>query len=564
MPPATAPGLVGNAFALGDSPVLGTEGLPSVVDAVSVEMWVRAVPSQTVQTLASRWSFPDVDDAARSFHLWISPDGRLVWETDDVTLRRPQELSADVPQLFDGVFHHVAATRDRTTVMLYVDGSPVASAASFGGALNPAPGVPFRLGTKTGLGTMFAFTGEIDEAAVYDRALSPADVSAIATAGDQGKCPRVSAVFSEAAESGLGHLVGPSVAVDGDTIAVGFPFDATPGGIVSGVVQIYTRTNGAWTAQATLTASDATEGDQFGRDIDLDGDTLVVGAPGRQDPFGGDGAAFAFRRSGAAWTEEAVFVGGGDSQWYGLSVATNGGSAVIGEFNGQLTAAARVYERSAAGWSAAAELQADDLAPNDLFGYTVDISGSRIVAAAIYDDTSAGTDAGSVYVFTKSAGTWTQTGKVTSPWQGPFQYFGALLDLDGARLAAYAIVEVGGEREGSVQVFDDIGLPGIAELLTSDDLGASTSFGTPSLDGDLLVIGSPAATVDGVTGVGRAHVYRHQASGWTHQADLMAPDTEPFGSFGGGVVVSGDTAVVSWQRGSSGSSERAAAVAFDL
>lgn len=114
-------------------------------------------------------------------------------------------------------------------------------------------------------------------------------------------------------------------------------------------------------------------------------------------------------------------------------------------------------------------------------------------------------------------------------------------------------------------MFDDIDAPAVAALLTSDDIGASTSFGTSlSLDGDALLIGSPLATVDAELGVGRAHLFRHQAIGWAHVADLMSPQTESFGSFGSDVALSGDTTVINWRRRSQGSDNPASAVAFDL
>src|SRR5262245_5423764 len=54
-----------------------------------------------------------------------------------------------------------------------------------------------------------------------------------------------------------------------------------------------------------------------------------------------------------------------------------------------------------------AQLFASDGAANDFFAYSVAISGDTLIVGANQDDTSRGTDAGSVYVFVCDAeGVW--------------------------------------------------------------------------------------------------------------------------------------------------------------
>ena len=42
----------------------------------------------------------------------------------------------------------------------------------------------------------------------------------------------------------------------------------------------YVRSNGVWSEQQKLTASDGAEGDYFGCSVAIDGDTAVIGAHG--------------------------------------------------------------------------------------------------------------------------------------------------------------------------------------------------------------------------------------------------------------------------------------------
>ncbi|HEX3042791.1 MAG TPA: LamG domain-containing protein [Solirubrobacterales bacterium] len=70
-----------------------------------------------------------------------------------------------------GVAKHVAATYDGTTVKLYVDGVQVASTTSKGSITAPST---FTVGARSDFAGSWA--GVIDDAAVYDRALSAAEV----------------------------------------------------------------------------------------------------------------------------------------------------------------------------------------------------------------------------------------------------------------------------------------------------------------------------------------------------------------------------------------------------
>lgn len=159
-----------------------------------------------MQVLISRWDFPSTDDSARSFQLRLDPASRLVWETDDISLRRPVELPATVPGLYDGEFHHIGATWSPSTINLYVDGLLVATTASQGGELNGATTTPFRLGRKSGIGDPFRFTGVLDEPAVIRRPLTATEMASLVGAGPKGLC-----TFAKTK-----GVVGPTLQIPGD------------------------------------------------------------------------------------------------------------------------------------------------------------------------------------------------------------------------------------------------------------------------------------------------------------------------------------------------------------
>jgi serine/threonine protein kinase/dipeptidyl aminopeptidase/acylaminoacyl peptidase len=78
------------------------------------------------------------------------------------------DFSPDLDQ-----WYHLAVTRSQGTFTIYVDGVPVASQKA--DIIIPNPDAPLTIGQATGAGFV---SGLIDEVAIYDRALSPAEVKA--------------------------------------------------------------------------------------------------------------------------------------------------------------------------------------------------------------------------------------------------------------------------------------------------------------------------------------------------------------------------------------------------
>ena len=106
----------------------------------------------------------------------------------------------------------------------------------------------------------------------------------------------------QASDAAATDYFGYSVSISGNTVVVGARYD-DDGGTNSGSAYVFVRSGTTWTQQAKLTASDAQADDDFGWDVDIDKDHIVVAAP-REDTNASDaGAVYVFSRSGSTWTE---------------------------------------------------------------------------------------------------------------------------------------------------------------------------------------------------------------------------------------------------------------------
>ena len=124
-----------------------------------------------------------------------------------------------------------------------------------------------------------------------------------------------------------------SVAINGETLVVGALYGGGAAGEYQGAVYVFARSDGVWTEQQKLLASDAEDYAFFGCSVAISGETIVVGAP-NDDGAGGEdqGSAYVFARSGGVWSQQQKLVvpAGAAFDWFGASVAISGETIVVG------------------------------------------------------------------------------------------------------------------------------------------------------------------------------------------------------------------------------------------
>jgi FG-GAP repeat len=130
-------------------------------------------------------------------------------------------------------------------------------------------------------------------------ALRPSGAAALALLLVLALASPASALEQQISFSGNDSL-GFSVAVQGDTLVLG---TLQPNDV--GVVYVYQRAGDSWEQTAKLTASNSTPGDLFGASVAIDGDTILVGAPGATiGKNANQGAVYSFSRTGPATRTE--------------------------------------------------------------------------------------------------------------------------------------------------------------------------------------------------------------------------------------------------------------------
>ncbi len=258
---------------------------------------------------------------------------------------------------------------------------------------------------------------------------------------------------------------GSSVAISGDTAVVGAPGDSSTiiEGRKEGSAYVYVRSGTTWSEQAHFFASNAVPFNFFGDSVAIVGDTAVVGVPGDDTAAGESaGSAYIYVRGGTTWSEQAHLFASDAAAYdnFGSSVAISGETIVVGANRdstaaGMETGSAYVYVRSGATWGEQARLFASDAAAYDHFGYSAAITGETIVVGARFDDTAAGMDAGSAYVYVRSGTTWSEQAHLFASDTAAGDFFGISVAISGETIVVGAPRDdiAAGVEAGSAYVY---------------------------------------------------------------------------------------------------------------
>ncbi len=357
---------------------------------------------------------------------------------------------------------------------------------------------------------------------------------------------------------------GNAVAIDGDLAAIGVRQDDDAGS-QSGSVYVERFDGSGWVEEAKLRSRDTHVGDEFGISVDVEGDTLVVGAHLDDDRGTDAGLAFVFEYDGSIWRQTARLAAS-DGRPYdnlGDSVAISGDVIVVGaslaQARGVNSGAAYVFRKPASGWQdmfETAKLVGADEAAEDEFGVAVDVSGDLAIVGAHSDADATGDWIGSAYIFRAGESGWTQQAKLTASTGAPLDRLGfsVAIGRDTALVGAWGDDDAA-PQAGSAYVYRQpvTGWTDMTETarLTASDAAPGDHLGwSVALEGDVAVVAAPAHSWDG-SGYGRVYVYVEPPTGWVDAVEtvrLTASDAAYQDDYGYSVSVGGGRVLVGSRR----------------
>lgn len=339
-----------------------------------------------------------------------------------------------------------------------------------------------------------------------------------------------------AADSAAQHNFGTAVALAGDTAVVGAGGWDSPTAKNVGAAYVFAHDGARWVEQKRLTAADGRPSDRFGARVALEGDTLAVsaiyawrGVPGDPD-FASTGAVYIFTGTGANWTERARLTPAGLSEGdlFGVSLDLDGDTLIAGapRLYGSGTEAAYVFQRANGNWSAGQQLTAPDEAEHN-FGAAVAVVGDVALVGAPgvgVVESVPPVEPGVVYIFARSGGVWSPAGTLTAPDGFVGDLFGCDVAYNGTLAVIRACHDADGTRlPGHVYVFVRNGTTWTPVAAPPRDAQLEFELDSMALVGDRLILGSAYARIESPTG--RLFPFRWQGGAWLAEPPI-APDDD--------------------------------------
>jgi hypothetical protein len=263
------------------------------------------------------------------------------------------------------------------------------------------------------------------------------------------------------------------------------------------LVYVYTGSGRKWHLQAKIPDPGSTYEDMFGDSLAVTADILVVGASCRNSDSGG---GYIYERLGPDWVLQATKIDplGHENDEFGYSVAVSGTRVLIGAAH-----LAYLYtQKDGHEWPRTAELKNPGTATSN-FGVSVALSGSTVVVGApggaLNSPVPPPRTAGAAYVFTRHGATWSKPVKLTAPRADPGDEFGySVATADSTMLIGMPFYTQGKVNCGTAFVF------GLAHgvwrektRLADQHCGSGDQFGfSVAMSGSTGLFGAPYTQAD--------------------------------------------------------------------
>ena len=360
----------------------------------------------------------------------------------------------------------------------------------------------------------------------------------------------------------LNQHFGYSVAISGGTAVVGVPEDA----LQVGAAYVYNKIGSSnWVQIQKLVPAQAGTNDLVGISVAIENDLLAIGAPGfnpgSTNFVGSPGSVYVFQRdTNGVWQPQARLTAPDPQRndRFGVSVAMSQQSLVIGasfhsDFGSTNNGSIYVFDFTAIGWQLAAKITPNDLTNNSNFGQRVAMDGSTLVAGAASSLLSTGpvftvTSRGAAYVYLRSE---------TDPFFRPWNLQQKLVPTNAARADQFGFsVALSGDTAlvgapfssagGSVYAFERNNGSWTQETqIVSSNLASGDNFGfSISMLGNRALIGASGKTTNDFSGLGAAYIFEQADTNWFEQQELLPLQNGNNFQFGFSAAVGGQAMLV--------------------
>ena len=363
-------------------------------------------------------------------------------------------------------------------------------------------------------------------------------------------------VIPSPADADEGSFWGHSVDINGTTLIAGSGVNLDN----NSNVYIMERRGEAWEVLNHFPAPNQGQMDFFGHAVALEENFAAIGAPaaGGKEFFvergllvNGPGKVYVYRRRNEGDFVLMRALKADDIQdrgWFGFSVDVSGTTLIASApFHDQEKGAVYVFVLEGTKWKQQAKLQADDAGVKNRFGWDCAISDDTIVVGAPLAATPQRLS-GTAYIFKRKGNVWAQVAKLVPHDGDGGDGFGISIDISKSRIivGAHRDENHGNRRlSGSAYVFSEVeGTYTQEAKLTADDIQEGASFGlTVTIDVNRALVGAPATDTERGDDSGAVYAFLKVGPDWELQATIIpdkGADEEHGDNMGSAVALDGE------------------------
>ncbi|MDW3649292.1 MAG: hypothetical protein R8P61_19645 [Bacteroidia bacterium] len=335
-----------------------------------------------------------------------------------------------------------------------------------------------------------------------------------------------------------------------------------------------------WTLGQKLGTADQWGGDNLGISVAISDSFMITGAWWADyDENGGAriseaGSAYIYKlQANGDWQEIQKLVSPERQRlgYYGFSVDIEGDLALVGAFNESLGSSgaagkAYVYRRESNDiWVLEDTLKSLNPLNGDFLGKSLSLSGDYALLGSPGNDTDENganpmPEAGAAYIFKRAANqSWTQLVKLVAEDRANGDEFGSVVALDNYALMIGAPPKDADQLSLATGIaygtyfeteseFEQMTLADLQRIEASDS-DFFDSFGSGlALDGEWAVIGAARAESDLATTLGRAngaaYFFKWENDSWVEKQKVFPSNPDFSGSFGSSIDMEGSAAII--------------------
>ncbi len=317
--------------------------------------------------------------------------------------------------------------------------------------------------------------------------------------------------------------------------------------VASGAAYIYQKdTNGEWSYLQSFTAPDPNMGAEYGGGAKLTHDLMVIAA-GRADVAGLEraGALYVYQRNGSSWEYDTKLIASDFSADAKMgmnptSLDMEGATIVVGApGETSWTGSVYVFEKSGGNWSEVQKILSPNPQQNDIFGIGVSLDGDYMVIGASEEDNTKG--AAHIYL-RNSSGVWEHQQRITASDAMGQAYFGTSVAISNTSIAIGAYGHAGGA--GATYIFEDDGSGNWIETqkITASTPSIEANFGWNCLlqDSHLIVSAPHPYGVE----KGEVYVYERVGGSFTEIQKVESLDLAPEDFYGWNIEMDSNQLII--------------------